>query len=196
MHSDLIAKLDGPYREADDRITQSYLKTRLDYCPEDGTFTWKDDPENKRQNWNRKFSGTRAGSIKSGGYRAIWLFGYPWAEHRLAWLYVFGAWPEGDIDHINGNRSDNRIANLRECSRGENLQNTRLRKDNTSGYPGVSFSKSKNRWISRIRVDGKRIWVGTFSDPDSAYNAYLKAKKIHHVFNPVPREKAMEARDG
>jgi hypothetical protein len=91
------------------------------------------------------------------------------------------------IDHINGVSSDNRICNLREATISENGQNRKRGKNNTSGFTGVSWHKSKNKWCSQIRVNGDLIALGSFDTPQEANDAYLLAKSKLHPFNPIPR---------
>lgn len=100
--------------------------------------------------------------------------------HRLAWFLAHGRWPEEDIDHINGDRSDNRIANLREASRSENLQNAAMRSDNTSGVKGVYFNKARGKWQAYIRLDGKQAYLGIFTELADASLAIHEAREKHH----------------
>ena len=88
--------------------------------------------------------------------------------HRLAWAIYYGEWPKDQIDHINGIRGDNRIANLRSVSNQENSKNRRRSSNNTSGYMGVSFHKGSRKWQSYICVDGKFIFLGKFADKEDA----------------------------
>jgi hypothetical protein len=100
--------------------------------------------------------------------------------HRAAWLYVHGKWPNGQIDHINGDRSDNRISNLRDVSHSVNQQNVhRPRRDNASGFLGVT--RQKNLWTSQVTVSGKTLHLGLFKTPEEAASAYLEAKRKHHT---------------
>ena len=124
---------------------------------------------------------TRRGKVvsnrKGNGYVGI---GRQYA-HRLAWLFVHGRWPHGDIDHINGDKLDNRIGNLRECSRSENQRNHGLTTRNRSGFKGVS--QRRDRWIATIVVHGKQSYLGTFEAPEQAAIAYLDAAvRLHGEF--------------
>ena len=104
--------------------------------------------------------------------------------HRLAWLYVNGYCPPGDIDHINGDRAANRISNLRLATRSENLQNqSKAQKHNKTGLLGVSHRRGKFR--AQIRVDGKKMHIGTFPTPEEAHTAYLEAKRQFHPFGTL-----------
>lgn len=127
------------------------------------------------------------GCPDSSGYLHVMIDRGTYKLHRLAWLYEFGSFPREELDHINGKRTDNRIANLRECSREQNSENRARSRNNTSGFTGVSFSKLNRRWRSKIEKSGKRHDLGLFDSPEEAHEAYLKAKARLHKFQPVPR---------
>lgn len=156
-------------------LTQDLLKELLHYDPDTGVFT-------NRTNRNQLAKkGQRAGFVTvPQGYRHIGIKGRQYREHRLAWLYVHGVWPSGDIDHINGITDDNRIANLRDVTTQDNCQNQRkLRSDSASGLMGArSFRPGK--WQASIKVDGKYKHLGTFYTPEEAHEAYMKAKREFH----------------
>ena len=157
------------------RLTREEVNELLDYNPDTGVFRWK-----KTISGRAKAGGIAGCSVK--GYRRIGLGKRQYAAHRLAWLLVRGAWPAGHIDHINGNPSDNRIANLRAATFSENLQNQRrAQKRSKSGLLGVSFHKAKQRWRAQIAVDGVGHHIGYFDTADAAYEAYLKKKREVHV---------------
>jgi len=101
------------------------------------------------------------------------------AVHRLAWLITYGKWPDGDLDHINHIKTDNRIANLREVSNLENSKNKPRRKDNKSGTTGVGWSNQSNRWMSSIRIDGHLKHLGTFIDYHEAVNTRKNAEVLY-----------------
>ena len=120
------------------------------------------------------------GSIQTHGYRAISVNSKLYRAHRLAWLYVYGEFPKKQIDHINGNRSDNRISNLRVVSQSGNSQNRRAsQKNNQSGYFGVHACGKK--WRAQIRIDKKLTHLGLFDTPELASMAYVEAKRSVHV---------------
>ncbi|MDE1814536.1 MAG: HNH endonuclease, partial [Thaumarchaeota archaeon] len=134
-----------------------------------GIFTWL-------QNRGRHFcAGARAGTRLPLGYWQIYLGGKRYLAHRLAWLYMTGAFPTGHIDHINRDPSDNRWVNLRAATPSQNLANQGLSKSNKSGFKGVCWNKRKRKWQAGIRIGGKQTWLGLFSDPAQAHAAYVRA---------------------
>jgi hypothetical protein len=151
-------------------ITQKYLKERLNYNHVTGEFIWI----------NSKSNGTRNGSVAGGmagkGYRRIMIDGFNYKEHRLAWLYFHGSLPSM-LDHINGNRSDNRIKNLRIVSPIENQRNMKAYSTNTSGIVGVRFDKRMKKWHARINVKSKSIHLGVFSNKEDAIKKRIAAEK-------------------
>lgn len=156
-------------------LTQNELKEILDYNPETGEFIWKIRKQKIKH-------GSIAGTINAYGYRQIAINGRIYRAHRLAWLYVYGYLPTKLIDHKNRNRSDNKIANLREANKSENAQNTNAR--------GYYFHKPSGKFLAQIRINGKQINLGLFVTEDEARATYESAKLKYHTFNPVPRELA------
>lgn len=120
------------------------------------------------------------------GYKDVYAFGTSFREHRLIWILHYGDIPpECEIDHINGNRADNRIENLRLATRAQNQANAKLRKDNTSGYKGVSFHKKHGKWSANISVNGKVVWLGVYDTPEEAHGRYLQeAERLRGIYNP------------
>ena len=159
-------------------LTQCELRSAIDYEPNSGLFF-------------RKKTGVIAGCIdKSNGYKKIQVKGTIYRAHRLAWLYVYGEFPEINLDHINGDRSDNRISNLRMATALENAQNRKTHSNNKSGFAGVSFHKSSGLWRSQLAVDGVKKYVGYFKCIEQAKSAYKSAKSKYHAFSPSLREGA------
>jgi hypothetical protein len=126
-----------------------------------------------------------AGCKTSGGYIAVQMAGKNLMAHRVAFYLMNVVMPSHQLDHINGDRTDNRWCNLRTATNAENKQNLSKKGTGTSGYLGVS--KFKNKWVSRIVSNGERIHLGTFTSPEEAHFAYVEAKKLHHTFNPTIR---------
>jgi hypothetical protein len=148
----------------------------LDYNPESGVFVWKIKTKTSD-------IGDIAGNTNWRGYTSIWINGTQYYAHRLAWAFFHGCWPSGDIDHINENKSDNRIANLRPASRSENMFNRGKNKNNTSGIKGVVFCKATNKWRAQIMIDRKSVNIGRFKTKEEAANAYMmKAKELRGEF--------------
>jgi len=143
-------------------ITQSELKNLLDYSPENGLFRWI-KPTNSSVRVN-----SVAGYKTGGGYIYITINGSQYMAHRLAWLYVRGVWPKEQIDHINHVGDDNRLVNLREATNQENQRNASIRKDNASGITGVVYRKLTGKWESRIKVNGKDIYLGCYVSKEKA----------------------------
>ncbi len=164
-------------------LIQKSLRELLSYDPMTGQLTWL-------VNRGRVHVGEIAGSLDSRGYRVITIDGKNYKAHRLAWLYVNGAWPADRIDHQNGVPDDNRIANLREATDAENGQNRTKQANNKSGFLGVSWHKPSGQWVAQIMLDGRKSHLGYFPTPEAAYAAYLTAKSQLHTFNPKPREAA------
>lgn len=161
-------------------ITVEELKQVLSYDPETGVFTYVDDILAGRFGKTPcARAGDIAGGIGSDGYRKIKLRGRSYRAHRLAWLYCTGRWPRNEIDHINGIADDNRWKNLREATRAENNCNRKTSKLNSTGVKGVYWHKKNKCYCADIRVNGKKIYLGSFSCPTAAHLAYCKAAKAH-----------------
>lgn len=143
----------------------------LAYNPETGSLTWKprgdrDCPRDGGKRWNGRYAGREAFFVSPEGYRQGMVLRIMVRAHRLAWLIHYGEWPRNDLDHINGNRLDNRISNLREVTRAENCRNQKLRKTNKSGVIGVIQKGS--RWHANIMANGKQVFLGSFSTKEEA----------------------------
>lgn len=156
-------------------ITQAELKELLHYDPETGVFTWKVN------RGIRLLRGKKAGTIKPYGYPVVKVKGKDYLGHRLAFLYMVGEIPSGDVDHINGVRDDNRWCNLRKATRQQNAQNAKRRKDSPFGIPGVSLVRGK-RWRAVIRVNWKPIHLG-YSDNFFEACCLRKAAELKYGFH-------------
>lgn len=147
------------------------------YDADSGRLFWKIDVMNAR-------AGDEAGTItgKDGYafYRNIVLFGVRYKAHRLIWFMHHGEWPKHHIDHIDGNGLNNRMENLREATASQNMMNTRLRSDNTSGVKGVSFDKSKGKWHAYININRKRKNIGYFDTFEEAKQMREKYVQLSH----------------
>jgi len=128
------------------------------------------------------FGGNIAGRVNSKGYRIINFKGVRHRAHRIIWYLFHGYWPSTDIDHIDGNRDNNRIENLRDIGKSGNSQNIkRARVDNTTGFLGVSPYGKNGKFKSHICVKGQSIHIGVFSTALEAHQAYLQAKRKLHI---------------
>lgn len=160
------------------------------YVPSTGLFFWKSRLEetfpSKRsyELWNARFAGKQAGSVDTKGYITISIFTKPIRAHRLAHFLIHGEWPEEQIDHINGNKLDNRWVNLRPASRKGNQRNQKRPKTNTSGIKGVIFDKSSEKWYFQMRRDdGSRYTKAGFPTKEEAAAECRKMRvKLHGEF--------------
>jgi hypothetical protein len=126
-------------------------------------------------------AGTLAGGKRKDGYIQLAINGKLYLAHRLAFLYVRGEWPSMDIDHIDGNRRNNRFSNLREATKIENQQNQkRAQRNNASGFLGVSPVCQARTFTARIKVGGRQVYLGNFATANEAHEVYLAAKRQWH----------------
>jgi hypothetical protein len=160
-------------------LTKERLREVLEYNQETGEFRWK------ARNSNRIKIGAVAGApFGNRGYRKIGVDGVTYYAHRLAWFYTYGAWPSQDTDHINGDRGDNRIANLRDVDRTTNMENIRTVVKNTKGRM-LGVRRDKKKYAAAICVAGKAKNLGSFDTPEEAHEAYLQAKRKLHKGNTL-----------
>lgn len=152
-------------------ISQELVKALFNYCEETGLFTRKITTGTKAK------VGSIAGSIGSSGYIYLEINGNRYRAHRVAWLYIHGKFSEYQLDHINHDRADNSINNLREVTNKENSYNSSIRSDNTTGYKGVSLDSRSNRYRAYITIDGKQKSLGYYSTAEEAALAYNRASK-------------------
>lgn len=153
------------YNMNDPILTQAQLRDLFTYDPSTGAFVRK-----------------ATNAVSSS--RQLRVNGHKYLAHRLAWLYVYGAWPTQHIDHINGDPTDNRIDNLRDVSRYGNMQNLRKpMSTNKSGYLGVS--RHKDKWCAQITNAGRKVYLGLYPSADAAHTAYLEAKRQFHVTSTI-----------
>lgn len=160
-------------------LTQAKVKELFNYDPETGDLIWKVDL------YSNKIKGKVAGSLHVSGYKHIQINGKKFKAHRLVWLWHHGFFTSKQIDHINGRPSDNRVENLREATRSQNMQNQhKAHTRNRSGYLGVR--KQKQKWCAIITsCFGKRIYLGAYDTPEEAHEAYLAKKRELHEFNTL-----------
>lgn len=168
-------------------LTQEIVKELLDYDPETGLLTWKErtskwfdngskSSEHNQKVWNSREAGNLAFETYNGqGYKKGYILSKPYKAHRIIWLWWYGEWPKGNIDHINQIRDDNRIENLRVVTQIENCKNQVKRKNNTSGVTGVYFDKACKKWIAQVFVNRNKIHLGVFVNFEDAVKARKEA---------------------
>jgi hypothetical protein len=152
-------------REAN-MITSDELRKIMHYNPDTGFFTWH-TRENPKKGWNKKYAGKYAGSKMVIGYWSITINNKRYLRHRLAWLYMTGRWPIQQIDHISGDRGDDRFCNLREATISQNRMNRDFSKKNTSGYIGVRKHVG-GLWQVRVKRNGKIAYCAYFKEIEEA----------------------------
>jgi hypothetical protein len=159
-------------------LTQAALKAALHYDQETGEFT----------RLTGRTAGQRTGTVNGAGYVTITVGGRTRLAHRLAWMFIYGRFPEKNIDHADRNKKNNKISNLRECDQSGNMQNAGKRNGGTSKYLGVCLSSAhknfKKKWIAQIMIGKKNIHIGLFRTEEEAHKAYMDTKKNIHLFNP------------
>lgn len=165
------------------------LPDLLDYDFETGQLVWKPRPlelfvtERQFKIWNTRYARKAAFVAQhSGGYRQGAIFNKIYKAHRVIWAIIHGEWPEAEVDHINGVRTDNCLDNLRAASRSENMRNTARSRNNTSGATGVRWRKDVGKWEARIKIGGRDIHIGLFADFDGAVAA-RKTTEAEHGFH-------------
>ncbi|BBT40928.1 HNH endonuclease signature motif containing protein [Pseudomonas putida] len=151
-------------------IGQDELKERLEYDPETGLFFWKIST-------TRVTAGDQAGRLNSNGYLQVWILSKRYVLHRLAFLFMEGAHPPEEVDHIDGCRTNNKWDNLRHVSGAENSRNLKRHPRNRSGTPGVRYNKKTGDWDASIQAKGKTIYLGSYSLKFDAKQARLAAEK-------------------
>ena len=157
----------------EEELDQDRLQEILRYEPEIGEFFWLRRSGKGARN---DLAGKRAGHLGHKGYLAIEIGSKEYRAHRLAWLYVYGDWPEDQIDHINRIKNDNRIANLRVATNGQNGANSNP-KPSYSGLKGAHWHSRDKKWFSHIWHNGKQTSLGRFATAEAAHVAYCEASK-------------------
>ena len=156
-------------------IDSTLVRKLFNYDPETGVFTWKSKTKPATQ------IGAIVGYVTKSGYRALGFNKKTYLAHRIAWLYFYGEFPKHQIDHINRNRDDNSICNLRDVTPSQNSQNfIAVRKDKFIGV-----QKGRNKWYAKIMLNGKNIPLGSFATPEEAHAAYINAKRQLHPFGTL-----------
>lgn len=155
-------------------LTQADLKENLYYDPETGLFTWLIPAQRRRLT-------KEAGHKSSDGYTHVFFRGTLYRAHRLAWFYVHGEFPVGFLGHINGDRSDNRIENLRVADNFQNSHNAQIAANNATGFKGVSYCKTHKKYRAQCAVNKVNAFLGYFDTPEEASAAYEDFAREHHA---------------
>lgn len=160
-----------------------YVRARLRYDPESGKLFWLPHPKG-RPAWDAKYAGTEAfTALDSKGYRFGSIDNRSCRAHRVIWVLLKGVWPESDVDHIDGDRQNNRASNLRSVSRRANSMNRGLQSNNTSGEVGVSWHTRSRRWRAVVVLHGRPKELGRFLSLEEAVRARDEAHE-KHGFHP------------
>jgi hypothetical protein len=154
----------------ENKLSYSLVCELLDYNPSTGKLTWKVNKGGIK-------AGSYAGSIKDTGYIRVVINNTAYKAHRLIWFMVTGNWPKEEIDHINGNPSDNKWINLREITNSENLKNQKKQSNNRSGFNGVYWNNQRKKWQAQIQINKKNIYLGLFNSFEQAKTQRQKANK-------------------
>lgn len=154
-------------------LSADRVRALLSYDAATGEFRW-------RAKRRRVRVGALAGSFSCGGYWNIRVDGRLHMAHRLAWLYTHGAWPQNQIDHVDGDRLNNSLVNLREATGAQNIRNRGPHRNNEAGLKGVSPVRRSGKWRALIRIAGKVVYLGEFASPGEAHSAYAVAARAHH----------------
>lgn len=155
------------------------------YSPNSGEFIWKSKPQNEpdSQRWNTRYAGKFCGTYDDKGYLRILVQidgkKRKIRAHRLAWFIVHGVLPSGEIDHINQDKADNRISNLRDVPKELNQRNGTRKRNNTSGVPGVTWHKQRGKWCAQASLGGKHYHIGLYDNIMEAEAATRKFRAEH-----------------
>jgi hypothetical protein len=172
--------------------TAEYLRQRLALCSETGMLTWR-EAENMSATWNSRRAGTPAFcSLHKQGYANGKLDGRVYFAHRVVWVLSTGAWPAGEIDHVNHDKRDNRMSNLRLVTKQTNARNLPMLKNNTTGVTGV-YRRARGGWHAAIRVAGRLRHLGCFRTKAEAVSARQTAEvrfAFHENHGKLPSAEA------
>lgn len=149
------------------KIDHADLLFWVTYDPETGEFVWRRGAR----------KGQRAGTTPTAtrAYRRVCIEQVEYLEHVLAWFYMTGSWPIGQVDHEDRDKTNNRWSNLRDVTPEVNAQNKGHYRNNTSGFKGVTYCPARNRWSAKIKRSGRQRWLGYHDTPEAAHAAYLAA---------------------
>lgn len=171
------------YRFLMKHLPLEFAKEALKYDSETGLIVWRERPihhfksERAQKSFNSKFAGKPAGGLERHGYVVIGLNDWVYKGHRIAWLITHGEMPQFELDHINGDRSDNRLCNLRHVEHGDNLRNCKRPKNNRSGHVGVIWHRGGRKWMAYVTARGERHHLGLHDTIEAAVSARSKAQR-------------------
>ena len=151
-------------------LSKEYLQTLLEY--REGELYWKDSR-------GRIKIGTAAGTVNSAGYKITTIDSKKVLNHRIIFVMHNGYWPDY-VDHINGDKLDNRIENLRACTQSENMYNQGINRCNTSGTKHVRWNKHRSKWAVHMRISGRSTYLGLYEDRELAELVALEARNKYH----------------
>ena len=154
-------------------MNRTDLQALLHYDPDTGDFMWA-------RSRGRCIAGEKAGHHHKAGYRIIRINGKGYMAHRLAWFYATGKMPENEIDHINGDKSDNRFCNLREATRSQNSINRPVMRNNKTGIKNVCFVVSRGKYNAQIKYSGKIKFLGYYDCPELAELVVSEYRDKYH----------------
>jgi len=152
-------------------ISPDLLRNIIDYNPDTGRITWKVRADRSPQ-WNGRYAHSEAlNNLSRHGYFRGTINNRLYLAHRVAFAFVYGRWPHPEVDHINGNRRDNRIANLREVPKSQNAKNKRPSRRNSSGHNGIHWDSRNKKWIAQVKRHGQSSFLGRFKRVEDAIAA-------------------------
>lgn len=163
-----------------------FVRECFEYSPDTGELVWRRRPLHHFKSprgewqWNARYAGTVAGSTHSGGYVQVVVNKKKLFAHRIAWVFISGSWPTDEIDHINGDKSDNRKDNLRAATHSENGRNKKISSRNTSGAKGVHWFDRTQKWSAHLNIGGRQTTLGYFDTIAEAAESVRAAREIHH----------------
>lgn len=150
-----------------------HIREIFHYDPISGFLYWNYDRSSNAK------KGSRAGSLTNSGYREVRVGNKQVLAHRVIWGIVYGEYPKEEIDHIDGNKDNNSLLNLRSVTKSQNQRNAGIRSDNKTGVSGVRWHAFHKKWAAQIKVDGKNLHLGYFEEFDKAVLARREAEIIH-----------------
>lgn len=165
-------------------LTLAFAEECFEYDPATGCLRWRVRPEHHFSSaracnsWNGKYAGREAGNSNRQRV-SVCVDGTRYKAHRVAWLLAYGVWPEGGIDHVDGNPLNNALANLRLATNQQNQFNRGLSRANTSGYKGVCWDKPRARWRAQLYYNARSVFLGHYDTPEEAAAAYAEGAKLY-----------------